>query len=53
MRRVDHQFGMIGAEMLRHRAGMIGLVEGLVLEADGKGLHGLSRLRLHQRDDGG
>jgi hypothetical protein len=53
MRRIDHQFGMVGAQMLRHRAGMVGLVEILVGEADREGLHRLRRLRLHQCHDGG
>ena len=53
LRRLHIQLGMFGLQVIGHRLGVHGLVVARLVKADGKGLHRLGRLRLHQRHDGG
>ena len=50
--RINIELGMIGAEMLRDFARVLGLVVTALGKADAEGANGLARLRLHQRHDG-
>ena len=45
--------GLDAAQVARHRLGMLGLVEGGLVKAHGKGLDRAAGLRLHQRHHGG
>jgi len=45
------EFGVFGAEMIRHGLGMGRFVITRQIEADGEGLHGSVRCLLHQGDD--
>ena len=47
------EFGVLRSDVLRDAPGVGGLVEAVLLEADGERLHGPGALRLHQRGDGG
>ncbi|CFD94570.1 Uncharacterised protein [Bordetella pertussis] len=49
----DVELGMLGAQVRRHRLGVLGLVIALLVKADGEGAHRLRALRLHQGHDGG
>jgi hypothetical protein len=42
---------MGGAQVLRHRPRVRGLVVALLLKADGEGVHRPAAARLHERDD--
>ena len=45
------QFGVLGAEMPRHRGSVRRFIEAFDIEADGEGLHAPSVGFLHQRHD--
>ena len=48
----EHQLGVIGAEMARHRPRAVRFVERFFAKADREGLHRPARRALHQCDDG-